>query len=352
MKTLPEVEHDCRYLVEMVQAPIRARLLLAGIELGVFEVLDTPCRADEVAARLGTHPGNTARLLDALATIGLVQKSAGRYRNGPEAAAFLVKTAPAFLGDMLQTIQRMCADPLAQLVEQVCSGPGREKREEDFASERRWAETTRTSAAWVTGGVGRQMARILAGLPEFAGLHRMLDLGGGHGMFALYFVAAHPTLAAVVFDRPAVTAVAEDFIRQYGMQDRVSVISGDYLNDAIGGPYDLVWASSTLNFARHDLDPLITKISAALNPGGLFIAFQDGMTDERTQPDTMLGHLADAMRTGRDYAFDQGEIAGAMLRCGFRSVQSRTVQTPMGAMDLDIARKQGTPSDSNLDLRR
>jgi hypothetical protein len=28
-----------------------------------------------------------------------------------------------------------------------------------------------------------------------------------------------------------------------------------------------------------------------------------------------------------------------MLRCGFRSVHSQTIDTPMGAMDLDIARK-------------
>jgi hypothetical protein len=38
--------------------------------------------------------------------------------------------------------------------------------------------------------------------------------------------------------------------------------------------------------------------------------------------------------------FDElGEIADAMLRCGFRSVRSCTIQAPMGEMDLDIACK-------------
>ena len=336
---LPAIEHDYRRLYDIVCAPIRARLLLAGLELGVFDALESACPADAVAAALGTHPGNTGRLLDALTTIGLLEKNDGRYRNRAEAETFLVKTSPTFIGDLLRMVQRMSLDPLADLVERVRSGPCRGGADANFRSERHWAEATRASAGWVTGGVGRQMARIMAGLPEFAGLRRMLDLGGGHGIFSLYFVAAHPTLTAVVFDRPAVVAVAEDFIRQYGLQDRVSVMAGDYFSDDIGGAYDLVWASSTLNFARHDLDPLITKISAALNPGGLFIAFQDGMSGERTQPDTMLGHLADAMRAGRDYAFDQGEIAEAMLRCGFRSVRSRTIDTPMGALDLDIACK-------------
>jgi len=53
----------------------------------------------------------------------------------------------------------------------------------------------------------------------------------------------------------------------------------------------------------------------------------------------MLGHLADAMRTNTDFSLDQGFVAEAMIRCGFQSVRSMTIETPMGAMDLDIARK-------------
>ena len=39
--------------------------------------------------------------------------------------------------------------------------------------------------------------------------------------------------------------------------------------------------------------------------------------------------------------FDQGEIARSMLGAGFISVHSRTIATPMGELDLDIARKGG-----------
>jgi SAM-dependent methyltransferase len=136
--------------------------------------------------------------------------------------------------------------------------------------------------------------------------------------------------------------VAKRFIQEYGMENRMSVQAGDYLSDDIGNGFDLVWACATLNFARHDLDPLIHKIYTALNPGGVFISFQDGMTHEQTRPDTMLGHLGDALRTGRDLYFNQGEICDAMLRCGFRSVRSRTIQTAMGEMDLDIGSKDAS----------
>ena len=42
---------------------------------------------------------------------------------------------------------------------------------------------------------------------------------------------------------------------------------------------------------------------------------------------------------GQDMCFDQGEIADSMLRVGFRSVRSRTLDTDWGPMDLDIGRK-------------
>jgi hypothetical protein len=40
-----------------------------------------------------------------------------------------------------------------------------------------------------------------------------------------------------------------------------------------------------------------------------------------------------------DFALEQGAIAEAMLRKGFRSVRSFTKQSDIGDMDIDIGRK-------------
>ena len=167
----------------------------------------------------------------------------------------------------------------------------------------------------------------------------MLDLGGGHGIFALYIVNQHPTMKGTVFDRPPVVAVARSFIEKYGMEDRVDVFAGDYMADDMGSDYDRIWASATLNFAKWDLDVLIKKIYQAVKPGGYFVSFHDGMTHEHTKPDTMLGHLADQFKAGVDFSLDQGAVVESALRCGFRWVRSRTLETPMGPLDMDIARK-------------
>ena len=225
----------------------------------------------------------------------------------------------------------------AGIGEWIKNGPCLTDRE--FESEDLWADFARINAGWVAGGVGLQMAARMSELPEFSGFSKMLDLGGGHGMFALYFVHAHPGMTAVVFDRPKVVSVAEEFIRKYGMQDRVSTTGGDYMCDDIGTGYDFIWVCAALNFVRDELDVIVSKILDALNPGGVCVSLHDGLTNEGTQPDIWLGHMGESMRADRNFSFEQGEIAQAMLRCGFNSVRSRTISLPQGEMDLDIACK-------------
>jgi len=82
------------------------------------------------------------------------------------------------------------------------------------------------------------------------------------------------------------------------------------------------------------------KIYNALNPGGVFINLSEGLTEERTKPEAMVLIMMPMTMMGRDIALDQGEIADAMLRAGFKSVCSRTLDTCWGPMDLDIGRKE------------
>jgi len=58
MKQLPEVNASFENLCGILIAPIQSLLLLAGIELGVFNHLSYPRSADAVAESLKSHPEN------------------------------------------------------------------------------------------------------------------------------------------------------------------------------------------------------------------------------------------------------------------------------------------------------
>jgi len=64
MKKLSEVNESFEGLYRTLVASIKSKLLLAGIELKVFNHLSEPQSAEAVAKAADTHPENTRRFLD------------------------------------------------------------------------------------------------------------------------------------------------------------------------------------------------------------------------------------------------------------------------------------------------
>jgi len=122
MKKLPEVNESFEELYRMLIAPIKLKLLLTGIELGVFNQLSETKSAEDVAEVIGTHPENTRLFLDGLAATDLTVKRNGLYQNTPVTQAFLVEGRPTFLGQMF-TFQAQMWDPSPQ--RHVSVGQGR-----------------------------------------------------------------------------------------------------------------------------------------------------------------------------------------------------------------------------------
>lgn len=240
---------------------------------------------------------------------------------------------------MLKQTQNPMLNPLDALAGLVAHGPRTGAQVPDLAEETLWAEEVKASAGWVFGGTGSLVADVIQHLDGFSSFTRFLDMGCGHGAFSLYILERHPDLCAVLMDRSQVLDAAMPLMEQYRARDRVSRMAGDYITDDLGSGYDLIFASATLNFARGCLPDLARKIHDSLRPGGYFVSFQDGMTHEGTKPDTMLGAVIPSMMMDIDYCFHRGEIAKTALDCGFRWVRSSTLPTPIGPMDLDIARK-------------
>jgi len=332
MKMLPEVNVSFGDLYRMVVAPVRSKLLLTGIELKVFNQLSEPKSADAVAQAIGTHPINTGVFLDSLTAIDLLQKKNGLYRNSPITQAFLVEDSPTYLGALLQLQHSQIS--LENLSKLIKEGPP--PTPEVTVSEEMFAQELASSER---AGNAQIMVEVVSELPEFPSFRKMLDLGGGPGLIGMAVVAAHPSLKGVIFDLPPMVKVAEAFIKEYGMEDRMEVLGGDGFRDSIGEGYDLVLVCFSLQGYKDKLDSVVKKVYDALNPSGVFISYFYGLTHERTKPEICVLSLLSMALAGYDTGFDQGYIADSMLRVGFKSVRSRTLNTPWGPMELDIARK-------------
>ncbi len=212
MKELPEVDLGFDELLRILVGSLRSKLLLTGIELGVFNHLSGPKSSDDVAKALGTHPENTRLFLDGLAASSLVVKNKGLYQNTPVAQASLVEGSPTFIGEMFTLMSQMQDATIADLPRLVKEGPSPPSKGMDMGSEEVWVRYAASMANYQRAGTAQQAVEIVSQLPEFPSFQKMLDLGGGPGLIGIAIVAAHPNMKGVIFDKPSVVNVAEKFI--------------------------------------------------------------------------------------------------------------------------------------------
>jgi len=190
------------------------------------------------------------------------------------------------------------------------------------------------------GGRSVEAVDMLRSLPEYGNAQKMLDLGCGAGIIGIAAVQAHPTMHGVLYDVPDMGDAVKESIRMQKAEERVQFMGGNYLTDTIGSDYDIVLAIGTLNFAKSSLVPLMEKVHAALNEGGVMICVGDGVHKDGTSPkDALAGWLVSGLQ-GADYRMHRGMIANAALGAGFRNVRTLTnIASYTGTMDIEILRK-------------
>src|SRR5262245_44061270 len=101
MDTMPSVTR----IFEGFTGYQRTAALKAAIELDVFSAIAAgAATAADVASRCGAAPRGVRSLCDRLVTDGLLEKDGDRYRLGSDAAMFLDRASPAYLGSMVTFI--------------------------------------------------------------------------------------------------------------------------------------------------------------------------------------------------------------------------------------------------------
>ena len=345
MKELPGTNLNISAFYALPFEALKWEILKTAIELDVFTQLSEPSTAEVVAAKLSTHAANTEYLLNALVALGCLSKVHGSFRNTRLAEMFLTTGKETSIGQSLLFVESWLRPVLnGRMSDIVRDGPPAPR---PIDGDETWAAGARVSVNEIRCGRAQRMAGRIAALPEFPTLQRILDMGAGSGLIGVAATLEHPSLQCVLFDQPAVCRVADEVIVEYGLADRVRTMSGDYMNDPIGENYDLIMANYTLNFYRDRLDEIMDKVHRALNPGGVFLVISDGLTDAKTAPAQSVISWLSVCLQGMDLSFEQGEMADAMLRAGFISTHTQTLNDietqAYGPVDLTIGRKRKAP---------
>lgn len=305
----------------------RTAALRGAIELDLFTAIaEGNVTAKAIASRIQASEKGTRVLCDFLTVTGILTKQDNAYGLTQEAAVFLNRHSPAYMG----SIGKFLGNPelasafndMAAMVRKggtIWEGEGSVEPDNPL-----WVDFARTMAPLMS-----LPAQLIADLLEAksGASWKVLDIAAGHGLFGIELAKQNPNACIVALDWKAVLAVAAENAEAAGVSLRYSTIPGSAFEADFGTGYDLVLITNFL----HHFDPatnetLLRKVHAALAPGGRAVTLEFVPNDDRVSPATpamfsmmMLGSTAH----GDAYTFR--ELDHMFRNAGFVSSELREI---------------------------
>lgn len=305
-------QHFAATLEELASGYQRAQVLFTALRTRIFDHLQQPRTAENLAQDLSWSPRGMRMLLDALHAVGLVEKEAGQYWNAPIAAACLAPEAPQDQRHILMH-KGYGYERWARLEEAVRTGAAPAKSQPQRSPQelqafiRGMADIARTSAEGLCERLDLSAHRVL------------LDLGTGPGTYAITLLQRHPHMRAILMDLTEVLPITREEAAKAGVQDRAEFIAGDITRFTFTKGYDLALLSNIV----HSFSPamnrdLIARIFDGLEPGGTLI-IKDFLVDpERSGPAfSLLFALQMLLNTEGGDVYTTQEMAAWTEEAGF-----------------------------------
>lgn len=300
--------------------------LKTGIELDLFTAIaegvnDTAglsrrCDASERGIRI---------LCDFLTVTGLLTKQDGCYGLAPDAAMFLSRKSPAYMG----TVHKFLLTPVffeyfQGLTAAVKKGGNTSAEGGTIAPENSiWVEFARSMAPMMA-----MPAEIIAKLlqADEGKKWKVLDIAAGHGLFGIALGRHNPNAEIVALDWPAVLEVARENATAAGLASRYRTLPGSAFEVEFGSDYDIVLLTNFLHhFDVATCEMLLRKIHAALAPGGRVVTLEFVPNEDRISPPTaakfsmvMLGS------TPTGDAYTHAEFQKMFRNAGFKTCAMHT----------------------------
>ena len=301
-------------------APKRIKLLIncrkffeimrLSVDLDIYSKMDHPVTAEHLSNELKIDEQFTEYLLKVLYKFNFVDViMSGKdllYVNSNIARQYLDSRSMMYLGkELFGDIETG-----AILQRYVTEGPTSREITKEY-----WSREVLNKIASVSllGGVQIAVKKI-----DLSGHSRLLDVGGGHGLYSIFFTKKYPNLKACVLDYPEVTELTREFVKKYSAQEQVEVIAGDYKNFRAQQSFDVVFISN-VTASYDDLLELLARSKNWLTVGGLII-LRNYVTDIDVDVWSSLNTLERYARRGKKGVTSK-QAEGALQRNGFTDIK-------------------------------
>jgi SAM-dependent methyltransferase len=312
-------------LTEAVKAAVELEVFTGIAEGNVTPAkLANRCQAAERGLRI---------LCDFLCIHGFIAKENGQYALAPDAALFLDRRSPAYLGGTLEFMLtmhlRQAHEHLAEAVRRGGTALGAGTLEPENPDWVRFARGM-TPLAYKPAELAATELR------KGGEAHKVLDISASHGMYGILVAKVNPTAQIYASDWKNVLEVAQKNAEAAGVADRYHLLPGSAFETDFGADYDLILVPNFLHhFDAATSTALMRKVYAALKPGGRAAIVDFVPNADRISPPTAAAFSLMMLATtpsGDAYTFN--ELKKFATDAGFACVE---LASQVGISDLVVA---------------
>lgn len=328
---------DFSELARLASGHVEARIVQTAVKLQIFDsVRKGGSDATSISAAIQCDPRATELLLNALVSLGLLDKKENLFSLTEVSSTYLLPGSPKYFGGMV-LFESSFWDSWGALEKAVRSA--KPARAPDMY-QRNQAETECFIEAMHSLVQARGDADIVTDRLDFGHVTDLLDVGSGPGTYPIHFCRKYPTLRATIFDLSGTIRITERFVQAAGLSDRIKLVTGDYRADPIPGTYQLVFLSNIIHAeSGAENASLMKKLCACLEHGGKIVIKDHILTDARTDPPVgAVFSLLMLLTTERGRCYSFNEVKHWLESAGFDRVSNTPLPPPLTS-SLVIAEK-------------
>lgn len=306
-------------VVQVGQGYLRAKYMLIGLELGVFQAAGTGGLTLEALAGACGTPVRTMRVLcDALVLWGLLEPDGDRLRNAPDAEAFLTGRGALDLRPMFRYFDRVSYPTWVNAAEAFRTGEG--VRGQLTEEQTRIYEE---SVAFAT----LPAATALPGVYDFGGHRHLLDVGGGAGMFLSTALQANPGLSGTLLELPEVVEQVREQVQAGPAGDRIRLVAADMFTDPIPTGWDVALLASIIHLFPPEPNQVLLRRLREAAPDGARLLVVDWYTGPETPAATIL-LSGEWLTISGGCAYPVDEVDGWLKETGWRRTDHLELAPP------------------------
>lgn len=314
-------------------------ILHVACKYRVFDLLASqPRTSDSLAKELQVSAEGMDLLLNVLAMLGYVRKDADLYFNTEISTRFLVASSSDYQGSYVAfAFDRI--QMWLKMEERIKNGHASSEFYEAMVGGDP-EKTEHFMAAMHSNAIPN--ARFVLSHIDFGGCHRILDVGGGTGVYSIRLAQKYPHLQADIIDLEPIIPIAKKYLERGHVESRVRAMTGDYCKvESYGSDYDAILMMAII----HQEPPAVLAgmfryANHALSSQGFLVASTFFLNENRIGPPLSVMFGLDLfLGTPRGKAYTLAEITGLLKDAGFHEMRHVPIVPGPEGMGLVIARK-------------